>query len=85
MEMAKKVSDTRDTVTLPGVGNGMGHAKRRACVNGFGRREKGLEGISFQALDFTAEFWSEYKDSNLGPPGPKPGALPGCATLREKR
>ena len=27
-------------------------------------------------------FWSEYKDSNLGPPGPKPGALPGCATLR---
>jgi hypothetical protein len=26
--------------------------------------------------------WSEYKDSNLGPPGPKPGALPGCATLR---
>ena len=30
-------------------------------------------------------FWSEYKDSNLGPPGPKPGALPGCATLREAR
>jgi hypothetical protein len=28
--------------------------------------------------------WSEYKDSNLGPPGPKPGALPGCATLRNK-
>ena len=28
-------------------------------------------------------YWSEYKDSNLGPPGPKPGALPGCATLRE--
>ena len=27
-------------------------------------------------------FWSEYKDSNLGPPGPKPGALPDCATLR---
>ena len=26
--------------------------------------------------------WSEYKDSNLGPPGPKPGALPDCATLR---
>ena len=20
-------------------------------------------------------YWSEYKDSNLGPPGPKPGAL----------
>ena len=28
------------------------------------------------------EKWSEYKDSNLGPPGPKPGALPDCATLR---
>ena len=28
-------------------------------------------------------FWSEYKDSNLGPPGPKPGALPDCATLRQ--
>ena len=27
--------------------------------------------------------WSEYKDSNLGPPAPKAGALPGCATLRE--
>ena len=27
--------------------------------------------------------WSEYKDSNLGPPGPKPGALPDCATLRK--
>ena len=22
-------------------------------------------------------YWSEYKDSNLGPPGPKPGALAG--------
>ena len=30
----------------------------------------------------TLRKWSEYKDSNLGPPGPKPGALPGCATLR---
>ena len=28
--------------------------------------------------------WSEYKDSNFGPPGPKPGALPDCATLRMK-
>ena len=26
--------------------------------------------------------WSEYKDSNLGPSGPKPDALPDCATLR---
>jgi hypothetical protein len=29
--------------------------------------------------------WSECKDSNLGPPGPKPGALPDCATLRIKQ
>ena len=27
--------------------------------------------------------WSGRKDSNLRPPGPKPGALPGCATPRE--
>ncbi len=29
--------------------------------------------------------WSEHKDSNLGPPGPKPGALPDCAILRLSR
>ena len=29
--------------------------------------------------------WSEYKDSNLGPPAPKAGALPGCATLRRNQ
>lgn len=28
--------------------------------------------------------WSERKDSNLRPPAPKAGALPGCATLRKK-
>jgi hypothetical protein len=26
--------------------------------------------------------WSEREDSNLRPSGPKPDALPGCATLR---
>jgi hypothetical protein len=26
--------------------------------------------------------WSESRDSNPGPPGPKPGALASCATLR---
>ncbi|GAB3469924.1 hypothetical protein GCM10027321_39740 [Massilia terrae] len=31
------------------------------------------------------KLWSEYKDSNLGPSGPKPDALPGCATLRRGR
>ncbi len=39
-------------------------------------------GLSMTARFF---FWSEYKDSNLGPPGPKPGALPGCATLRKMK
>ena len=37
----------------------------------------------FEGLLPTEFFWSEYKDSNLGPPGPKPGALPDCATLRQ--
>ena len=36
-----------------------------------------------KAVDDSLLKWSEYKDSNLGPPGPKPGALPGCATLRK--
>ena len=26
---------------------------------------------------------SGYQDSNLGPPAPKAGALPGCATSRK--
>ena len=26
--------------------------------------------------------WSEYRDSNPGPSGPKPDALPDCAILR---
>jgi hypothetical protein len=34
-------------------------------------------------VSFFIDCWSEYKDSNLGPPGPKPGALPDCATLRQ--
>ena len=28
--------------------------------------------------------WSEWQDSNLRPSGPKPDALPGCATLRSE-
>ena len=27
--------------------------------------------------------WSEQQDSNLRPPGPKPGALPNCAMPRQ--
>ena len=30
----------------------------------------------------THEKWSEWRDSNSRPSGPKPDALPGCATLR---
>ena len=29
--------------------------------------------------------WSEWRDSNPRPSGPKPDALPGCATLRRRR
>ena len=29
--------------------------------------------------------WSEWQDSNLRPPRPERGALPGCATLRDLR
>jgi hypothetical protein len=29
-----------------------------------------------------ALYWSEREDSNLRPPAPKAGTLPGCATLR---
>ncbi len=32
-----------------------------------------------------AREWSGREDSNLRPPGPKPGALPGCATPRHTR
>ena len=31
------------------------------------------------------KLWSEWRDSNSRPPGPKPGALPDCATLRPFR
>ena len=36
----------------------------------------------YQALDYPKK--SGRQDSNLRPPGPKPGALPGCATPREE-
>lgn len=35
----------------------------------------------FQRIDKNRE-WSEREDSNLRPPAPEAGALPGCATLR---
>jgi hypothetical protein len=30
------------------------------------------------------DLWSGRQDSNLRPPGPKPGALPACATPRRR-
>jgi hypothetical protein len=40
-------------------------------------------GLRYAPTKITTEKrWSEYKDLNLGPSGPKPDALPGCATLR---
>ena len=32
-----------------------------------------------------AAIWSEQQDSNLRPPGPKPGALPNCAMPRQQK
>ena len=36
----------------------------------------------FQPFIKKGRKWSERQDSNLRPSGPKPDALPGCATLR---
>ena len=47
----------------------------------YGHKEQRLQ--SEITLEPYSKKWSEYKDSNLGPPGPKPGALPDCATLRQ--
>ena len=33
---------------------------------------------------FKTSLWSGRKDLNLRPSGPKPDALPGCATPRER-
>ena len=41
-----------------------------------------LSHLTTSPAELIPQIWSEYKDSNLGPPGPKPGALPDCATLR---
>lgn len=37
---------------------------------------------SFEGPGRPANTWSEWQDSNLRPPRPERGALPGCATLR---
>ncbi len=66
-----------------------------ACPARFERATYALEGRCSIQLSYrqcvlglktnTKRKWSEYKDSNLGPPAPKAGALPGCATLRRNR
>ena len=33
-------------------------------------------------LRYTPDYWSEWRDSNPRPSGPKPDALPDCATFR---
>ena len=38
-----------------------------------------------EATTLNQRKWSVYKDLNLGPPAPKAGALPGCATHRNTR
>jgi hypothetical protein len=55
---------------------------RTELGNGINRIMQTKKGQKLKSLLTLDVFWSEYKDSNLGPPGPKPGALPGCATLR---
>ena len=35
-------------------------------------------------ISWAIKSWSERQDSNLRPPGPKPGALPNCATPRSR-
>src|SRR6185437_8027519 len=54
------------------------------CVAGFEPTKSRFQHGSPKPLAYTQKnlYWSEYKDSNLGPPAPKAGALPDCATLR---
>ena len=40
-----------------------------------------LAGLKFCGPLPLAEIWSEWQDLNLRPSGPKPDALPNCATL----
>src|SRR5712691_7065868 len=50
------------------------------------RRSKSAEGFALHASEYRAEvYWSGRADSNRGPPAPKAGALPGCATPRQNQ
>ena len=49
----------------------------------FERGTHGLEGRCSIQLSYRRDLWSEQQDSNLRPPGPKPGALPNWAMPRQ--
>ena len=60
-----------------GQGSGAGEGNRTLATS--------LEGWgSTIELHPQIKKWSEQQDSNLRPPGPKPGALPNCAMPRYK-
>ena len=48
------------------------------------RRKKKKRGFRLPAADRPLNFWSGRDDLNVRPPAPKAGALPGCATPRQK-
>ena len=47
----------------------------------YGRNNFAL--IKFRLTHLINNFWSEWRDLNPRPPGPKPDTLPSCATLRK--
>jgi hypothetical protein len=51
------------------------------------RPESGCASVEIETKKPVIADWlsSGYQDSNLGPPVPKTGALPGCATSRKKK
>ena len=61
--------------------------KYNTCISGAGEGNRTLA-TSLEGWGSTIELhphirkWSEQQDSNLRPPGPKPGALPNCAMPR---
>ena len=67
----------------------MNASLRLACPEGIEPPTHSLEGCCSIQLSYgqrsREKIWSGRKDSNLRPSGPKPDALPGCATPRHAR